>query len=440
MKTSCLIWTIFILSVSPLLANWGGDAGGSVATGTFRAMGTGQVEMQNENLTIRLYRDRAKVQVEYVMKNTGDAVDVTAGFPCLGVVTKDNTCYEIEDYHFTAEGKEIPYRIVKGDVKNWRQVFDQEFLNIAEHGSEDFEGAPGILWLSSSVHFDKGESKNVKIQYESVYENSEEGYSDDSDWNHDYFRYLLSTASAWKGPIKKGKVTLTAVTIGPDSFAIKPAGRFHKAPEGWVWEFTDLQPTLDDNIEICMNDKFSTIFNYAADNEEDRSWYTFQEEKYYFDFHGYTPTASSEKSGYPVTNINDMKGDTAWVAGKNGGIGESLTLTLKKPVHVSEIGIIPGYAKSKKLYFANNRVQELEIVVNGNHVVKASLPDEYISFGPYSYKGYELIDLGDYPGDARTITLTVKKVYPGSKYNDTCISEVLLRKRLREKPEVRHAR
>jgi hypothetical protein len=68
------------------------------------------------------------------------------------------------------------------------------------------------------------------------------------------------------------------------------------------------------------------------------------------------------------------------------------------------------------------------------------LPDEYISFDPYSYRSYDWIDLGEYTGDARTITLTIKKVYPGSKYNDTCISEILLRKRLKVKPLVRGAR
>ena len=189
-----------------------------------------------------------------------------------------------------------------------------------------------------------------------------------------------------------------------------------------------------------MNDKFSTISNYSSGSGDDPSWYTFAGDKYFFDFHSYTPKATSEKAGYPVANIDDMKNDTAWVAGKNGGIGESVTLTLAKPEHVNQIGIVPGYAKSKKLYFANNRLQDLEVTVNGTHVVKATLPDEYNSFGPYSFKGYELIDLGDYPGDARTITVTVRKVYAGSKYNDTCISEILLRKRLKEKPQVRGAR
>ncbi len=41
------------LAVGPLFANWGGAAGGSVATGTFQALGTGQVEIVTEDLRIR---------------------------------------------------------------------------------------------------------------------------------------------------------------------------------------------------------------------------------------------------------------------------------------------------------------------------------------------------------------------------------------------------
>jgi hypothetical protein len=440
MKTSSLICALFVLCASTLSANWGGEAGGSVATGAFRAVGTDQIEMQNEDLMIRLYRDRAKVQVEYVLRNTGNAVDVTAGFPCLGVATKGSKCVEIEDYQFTADGKAIPYRTEKGDVKNWKRVFDQDMVNIADNVADGLGGTPRMLWLSSTVHFEKGESKNIKIQYESLYEFSEGGYSEDSDWNDDHFRYLLSTANTWKGPIQRGKVTLSAITIDPNSITIKPGNRFRRIPGGFVWEFTNLKPTLDDNIEVCMNNKFSIISNYSSLDKNESSWYSFQGNKYYFDFHGYTPKATSEKTGYPVTNINDTKSETAWVAARNGGLNESITLTLTKPEHVNEVAIIPGYAKSKKVYFANNRVQELEVVVNGSHRVTATLPDEYNSFGPYSYKGYELIDLGKYVGDAQTITLTVKKVYPGSKYNDTCISEILLRKRLKQKPQVHGAR
>ncbi|HLJ50489.1 MAG TPA: DUF4424 family protein [Bryobacteraceae bacterium] len=441
MKPALLPLALLLVVATPLLGNWGSDAGGSVASGTFRAYGTSQIEMQSENLTIVLYRDRAKVTVEYVMKNTADAVDVKAGFPCIGVGAPEITCTEIEDYQFTADGKTIPFQTEKGDVKNWRTLFSKEFLEMAATGDDRPCGVCRLSWLTSTVHFDKAASHNIRIQYESVYENSSGGPSDDDYYNNDYFRYLLSTAAAWKGPIQRGKITIQGATVDLKSVTLKPANHFKETPAGLVWEFTNLSPTLADNIEISMNDKFNTVGVYDVENDgAQNSWYSFEGDRYYFDFHGYIAKASSERKGYPVQNIADLNKATAWVADKSGGTDESITLTLAKPAHVDQLGIIPGYTKSKAIYFANNRIKDLEVSVNGGQPVPVSLPDEYISFAPGSKKAYQLIDLGGYTGPAKTITLKVKQVYPGSKYNDTCISELLLRTRLKTKPNVRHAR
>jgi hypothetical protein len=64
------------------------------------------------------------------------------------------------------------------------------------------------------------------------------------------------------------------------------------------------------------------------------------------------------------------------------------------------------------------------------------LPDEYISFAPDSWKAYELVNLPEYPGNAINIRLTIRSVYPGNNDQVTCISEVLLRQRLKAKPKV----
>jgi len=448
MKILALIGVLVMLSVSPLYANWGGDAGGNVGTGNFRASGTEQVEMVNENLLIRLYHDRARVQVEYVLKNTGKAVEVTAGFPCLGIASQRQNYLEIEDYKLLVDGKLVPHQTEVGDVSNWKTVFDAEIMQIPEMMPTE-QGSPcRIWWLSSTVHFDAGQTRHVKVEYESLYEFSEGGPSDDCYYNNDYFRYLLSTAAAWKGPIQHGTVTIQAVTLDPRVLTIKPARRFQRTPTGFVWNFTNLKPTLDDNIEVCMNDKFFTQMNPRS-TPHDNSWYSFEggavgrvgqnAKKFYLNFHGYTARATSTAAGYPVSYVGDFDEKTAWVARKNGGINERLTLTLSRPEHVDEIGIIPGYAKSKEIYFANNRIRELEVTVNG-HTVHATLPDEYIRFAPWSHKAYQIVNLGHYSGLAKTITLTVKSVYAGRQSKDTCISEVLLRKRLPGRPNIRAMR
>lgn len=72
-----------VLVVNAVYANWGQSSGGSFGTGNFKAIGTDQVEIEKENLDITLYKDHAKVTVEYLLHNTGDNVVVKAGFPCI---------------------------------------------------------------------------------------------------------------------------------------------------------------------------------------------------------------------------------------------------------------------------------------------------------------------------------------------------------------------
>ncbi|HEY3840067.1 MAG TPA: discoidin domain-containing protein [Bryobacteraceae bacterium] len=426
-------------------ANWGGGGGGSVGTGAFRAFGTGQVEMQQEDLTILLYRDRARVQVEYTLKNTGDSIDVKAGFPSLEIASSTGGYAEVRNYHLTADGKEVSFKAEKSDVGNWKTLFDPEFVDMAVGPGTSSDPAQkacgycGLWWLTSTVHFDKNASKHIRITYQSRYQSAGGGPSGDMHNMPDRFRYLLSPAATWKGPIQQGNVTIRAVTVDPKPIVIKPAGRFQSTPNGWVWEFRNLKPTLADNIELSLNNAYDTILQRGPESRE-TNWYSFEGNKFFFDFHDFTATASSTAKGYSPANVADLQGNTAWVAGRNGGINESLTVTLTRPTHVDQIGIVPGYAKSEELCFANSRVQDLEVKVNNNPPVTVTLPDEFVESGVYDYKGYALINLPAYPGDARTITLTVKKVYPGTKYSDLCISELLLRKRLPRKPEVNGAR
>ena len=50
--------------------------------------------MCRENLHIRLFRDRAKVEVSYILHNTGPVIDVRAAFPSLGVQTPNEARHE----------------------------------------------------------------------------------------------------------------------------------------------------------------------------------------------------------------------------------------------------------------------------------------------------------------------------------------------------------
>lgn len=431
-----------------LHANWGGGTGGSVGTGTFHAFGTSQVEMQREELSIRLYRDHAQVRVQYVMKNTGGDVDVRAGFPSLEMWEPKKEWTEVRKYHLTVDGEPVAHTMEKGKLGNWKDLFSKAFLKNLEPGYEETvppgsePDCPGcqLLWLVSTVHFAAGQSRQVIIEYESEYQNSEGGFSNDSDVDGDFFRYILSSAATWKGPIQSGRVVIEAVTVDPALLVIDPPNHFQRAGNRFEWSFTNLRPTDADNIQVRVNDPYYTIWDYPGESQGLAAWYSFEGDRYYYDFapRENEVTASSERKGYSISNVTNNEPDKTWVADKPGGIGETITITLKDPQRVDEVGIYPGYGKSEEVYFANNRIRELELVVNGTSMVTATLPDNYVAF-TLSKKAFAWINLGKYDGAAKTITLRIKSVYPGKRWNDTCIGKVLLRKRLLTKPNPQRA-
>lgn len=426
-----------IIGIRPIYANWGGEAGGSVATGSFKPIGTGQVEMLKENLVIRLYRDRAKVEVDYVLHNTGDATDVKAGFPSLGVKIEDEKHREIEDYSIFADGKSVPFHRENGNSTPFKSLYGKDFLDNVTNG-EDVPNIRLLEWLVSTVHFDSDETKQIQIKYESLYAYSDGGFSDDSAFLDDVFTYLLSTGAAWKGPIHEGRVTIQAMTVNADKIIVSPQGRFQQTKEGLVWEFHDLKPTMADNIVVNLNNHFSTIADYenrSAESTSDMNWYSSEDGKYYFNSHNFIVRNAQVLEGFLATNPR-IGGGTQWRTTHSPGLGESLTLTIRPPAHISQVGIVPGCGVEKREWFSHSRIKDLKIILNGKYTATATLPDEYISFSPESWKGYELIDLPKYSGNANEIQLIIRSVYPGSKDQVTCTSEVLLRQRLLVKPKV----
>jgi hypothetical protein len=427
-----------IWGVQPLFANWGGEAGGSVATGTFKPNGTGQVEMLKEDLRIRLYRDRAKVEVDYVLRNTGDAIDVKAGYPSLGVKIEDEAHREIEGYSLFADGRSVPFRREEGNSAPFTSLYGKDFLDNVTNGND----VPGIMlleWLVSTVHFGKGESKRISIEYESLYAYSDGGVSEDSDYLDDRFVYLLSTGAAWKGPIREGRITIQAVTVDAAKIIVSPKGRFRQTKEGLVWEFHDLKPTTADNIVVNLNDHFSTIAdseNRSAKSTSDVNWYSFEVGKYYFNSHDFSVRGAERTDGFLTTDPR-INPEAVWRSVHSPGLGEAVSIEITSPMHVDQIGIMPGCGKDKQEWFSHSRIKNLEVTVNGKYTVTYTLPDEYISFAPDSWKGYELVNLPAYPGNAHEIQVTIQSVYLGSRDQVTCISEVLLRQLLKIKPTVR---
>jgi hypothetical protein len=113
-----------------------------------------------------------------------------------------------------------------------------------------------------------------------------------------------------------------------------------------------------------------------------------------------------------------MDGDvrTAWVEGAAGdGIGEWVKVSYDSPMKISSIYFANGYGKTAKSYSENSRIRDAEISTEAGSFSR-TLPD-----------AKEEMKIQLPPGMAgkktRWVKITIKSVYPGTKYKDTAFAE-----------------
>lgn len=123
---------------------------------------------------------------------------------------------------------------------------------------------------------------------------------------------------------------------------------------------------------------------------------------------------------YYASNIHDLNHETAWVEGVSGyGVGQWIKFTNLSRGDISTIKILNGYAKSYKAWRENARVKRLRVYSNGELVCILELQD---SRSLQVFDLEYLLDLKFY--SPNTITFEILDVYPGTKYQDTVISEI----------------
>jgi hypothetical protein len=302
-------------------------------------------------------------------------------------------------------------------------------------------------WKKSVIPFDRNQTRELTIHYKARYAENDESVSDDLHISNANFAYSLSPAATWKGPIGKGKIEINVLHPEPEDVSIaNPKERFKKTSDTrYEWDFENLKPTMADDIRIIAHSKYDSYpTGYSEEELQNRAEYVIRGNQYFLDHSDYDATASSTlkaqgKHNYEVVNI---KGDptrdvpSPWVEGVEGdGIGESITLNVKRPLPLYGIRIKPGYYQydEKEPWLKNNRIAALEIMLNDEHTFTEMIPDERFE-RPY------LIRVRDYTKPVNKIKMVVKAVHRGTKFRDTCVSLVKLRAPLSKKPEIHGAR
>ena len=138
-----------------------------------------------------------------------------------------------------------------------------------------------------------------------------------------------------------------------------------------------------------------------------------------------TPVASSflrsqGSQNYKPSNLHDFNHETAWVEGVKGyGIGEWVKYSFPaQQTKVTRITILNGYVKSDKAWRENARVKRLKVYYNGKPKCILELQNSR------SLQQFNVETLGSdlHNWDLR---FEILDVYPGTKYKDTVISEIL---------------
>jgi hypothetical protein len=371
-------------------------------SGNVKVMNNEFIKMKNEQIYITLYENECKYRVEYTFVNTADEQSVVMGFPNFVLTSDHSVNYGIND--FSAFEENSIYEVFRKYDESQRGHDMQELY-------ECFE-----------VHFDKGETKHITNTYSQEYTTH---YGDGGK-----AIYILTTGASWKGTIDTISVFIDSEI--PFSQMVRRTAFFHNIYE------EDGEMKINTRIENrglrISPDKYALVYGGAR--------MLFRDIEPDFDIEIFKPdplvneiSASSEledeNGRYSVKNIIDERPETAWVEGKkDSGIGEYITINItpcseidkyygKKGLYkIKKIGIISGYAKNNTTFKQNNRIKKFRLKYD-NGLTKS----RYVKYTLKDTMAMQYIEFKK-PVFMNKLKLQILEVYKGSKYDDTCISEI----------------
>lgn len=464
LATATILW--ILAGGSEAMGNGGGYfTGGVKATGDvvrFEPRLTKGVRILDEQLHIGLGPSSAAVRVRYRMKNVSPSkLKVRFGFPVEEVIGREDAVVVWTppgegDKNKGSKGlfgplggmkptpKSLPELAPRANAlaycRNYRVSADGGAVAATfepeDRGKEDSRFANLTGWLASELVFEKGEEKEVEISFESLYSRKVTTVSENYNIDPVRFLYRLSTAACWAGPIASGRVILEPVGIDPDEVrVVKPANRFRKDGELWVWEFEDLMPTLDDDIEIEAQPAIDGNLNERE--ETYLSYFLQRGDKWEMSHSNYRIIASSEQMLNHQNGPAEMlKTWGAWIS-QGPGPREWLELKPSEPRPLAAISFDTdgnGYAMEEVSPKDYARLKRVVVVLNGEHRFTMELPDS--PDPPGRSETFRHIVSG-YDAPVSTVRLEIEEIWPGKVNPHLSIRNLQLHVRLKNKPTLK---
>ena len=155
----------------------------------------------------------------------------------------------------------------------------------------------------------------------------------------------------------------------------------------------------------------------------------------YWDIRSSSHLKTQKGHSYDAAMVNDGRIDTAWVEGAaKQGVGEYLEFVFTKthwekygpvsshPFHaIGKIVIVNGYAKTEETWSANSRVKTFKVYLNENLLFLLQLQDSRDIQTVYLDSAAAI---KIQPEDR--LRFEIAEIYPGRKFSDTAITEIVL--------------
>lgn len=446
---SLLIFFIILFFTSHLVFANGGPIDGSemLRTGNIVPLRKENIQLQKENLLIRIEDNYVNVVVVYhLINNAPIAQEITYGFP---VDISENAFFEDNSPQLRPRQNYLPSITFQLDSTKLQIINIKKQGKLNDNIKTDFEKLiPYRFWHIVKFSLPPGKEKTLVVKYrvKAYYSDWATNKSITPMFQPRVVGYDLTPAQNWGNSII-------------DSLNITIDGTYVHQQKGNI-EIRGLPFQNTNNIfhasfkNFSLKNNKSIIILYSHNNIP-------------LDYLRRTSIKKSDirnirassmlSANHSVNNLFDLNLSTAWSEGVNGnGVGQTIEIELRDiPVYL--VAIANGYRKSPYLFKANNRLKlvDVELVfvpINGIKREKiykktVNLSEEEIEYDGKGDIYASLISLFNPDKDflsensdsdpesaqdylLRRVTLKIVSVIPGLTFDDTCISEIIIQKKI----------
>lgn len=234
MRTTTIALIITMICISNAFAD---IAPNPIKAKGIMASGKSTIRMVSERVIVDLYKDSSVVECHFFMKNEGGKQPINIGFPEMNFHHFKPTNASDFSKSFVVEENGKQVRTIDRYLPNM-DLRTKRDKSLAEYDMK-YEEQPWYLWGSV---FDKGETKTIKVRYSLPFGQIKSGSR--------YFTYLLNTGSGWKGSIDSAEIVVNIKDFSTD-LVWKTMPENHLVKDNQIkWVFTNLEPTINDDIKI----------------------------------------------------------------------------------------------------------------------------------------------------------------------------------------------